>query len=106
MAMTPEAKVKKKVVAQLKALNAYYFFPATGGYGKSGVPDVVGCYNGNFFGIECKAGKNTPTALQEMNLKEIANSGGISLVINEKNVEYVAQILTGTYIDPDQMEMF
>ena len=51
MAMTPEAKVKKKVVAQLKALNAYYFFPATGGYGKSGVPDVVGCYDGNFFGI-------------------------------------------------------
>jgi hypothetical protein len=106
MAMTPEAKVKKKVVEQLKALNAYYFFPATGGYGKSGVPDVVGCYEGNFFGIECKAGKNTPTALQEMNLKEIANSGGISLVINEKNVEYVSQVLTGTYIDPNQIELF
>ena len=57
MAMTPEAKVKKKVVEQLKALNAYYFFPATGGYGKSGVPDIVGCYKGKFFGIECKAGK-------------------------------------------------
>ena len=106
MAMTPEAKVKKKVVEQLKALDAYYFFPATGGYGKSGVPDIVGCYEGNFFGIECKAGKNTPTALQEMNLKEIANSGGISLVINEKNVEYVSQVLTGTYIDPNQIELF
>jgi hypothetical protein len=103
MAMTPEAKVKKEVVKQLKALDAYYFFPATGGYGKSGVPDVVGCYNGNFFGIECKAGKNTPTALQEMNLKEIANSGGISLVINEKNVKYVSQILTGRYAHPDQV---
>lgn len=94
MAMTPEAKVKKEVVKQLKVLNAYYFFPATGGYGKSGVPDVVGCYNGNFFGIECKAGKNTPTALQEMNLKEIANSGGISLVINEENMHDLTLLLT------------
>ena len=58
MAMTPEAKVKKVVVKQLKELGAYYFFPATGGYGKSGVPDIVGCYKGMFFGIECKAGNN------------------------------------------------
>jgi Holliday junction resolvase len=55
--MTPEAKVKRKVTDQLKLIGAYYFFPATGGYGKSGVPDIVGCYNGKFFGIECKAGK-------------------------------------------------
>ena len=32
MALTPEAKVKKKVVAQLKELGAYYFYPVTGGY--------------------------------------------------------------------------
>ncbi len=42
MAMTPEAKVKKKVVAHLKTLGAYYFYPVTGGYGKSGVPDIIG----------------------------------------------------------------
>ena len=42
MAMTPESKVKKKIVEQLKELGCYYFFPATGGYGKSGVPDIVG----------------------------------------------------------------
>jgi hypothetical protein len=39
-----------------------------------------------FFGIECKAGKNKPTALQEMNLKDIATNGGIALVINEDNI--------------------
>ena len=38
--MTPEAKVKKVVVAQLKKLCAYYFYPVTGGYGQSGVPDL------------------------------------------------------------------
>jgi len=92
--MTPEAKVKKRVVAQLKSLGAiYYFFPATGGFGKSGVPDVVGCLNRGFFGIECKAGKNKPTALQEKNLRDIAAAGGVSLLVNEANMDQVAAIL-------------
>jgi hypothetical protein len=90
---TPEAKVKAKAVAQLKALGAYYFYPVTGGYGSSGVPDIVGCYNGMFFGIECKAGKNKTTALQEKNLDRIAENGGIALVINEANINEVTTCL-------------
>lgn len=89
MVMTPEAKVKKKVVAVLKDMGAYYFYPVTGGYGQSGVPDVVGCYQGMFFGIECKAGKNKPTALQQMNLDNISKQGGLALVINEDNIDEV-----------------
>jgi len=102
MAMTPEAKVKKKVVEQLKAMGAYYFFPATGGYGKSGVPDIVGCIGSKFFGIECKAGKNTPTALQEMNLREITTAGGIALVINEGNVKLVTVLLQAARVSDFQ----
>jgi Holliday junction resolvase len=94
MAMTPEAKVKKIVVKQLKELEAYYFFPATGGYGKSGVPDIVGCHKGMFFGIECKAGKNTPTPLQEKNLRDIREASGFDLVVNEENMGKVAELLT------------
>jgi hypothetical protein len=86
MADTPEKKVKAKVVAQLKTLGAYYFYPVTSGYGASGVPDVVGCYKGRFIGIECKANGNKPTALQQMNLDKIAAQGGIALVIDETNV--------------------
>ena len=93
MAMTPEAKVKKVVVAQLKTLGAYYFFPATGGYGKGGVPDIVGCYKGLFFGIECKAGKNKPTALQEKNLRDIALVEGFASVVNEANMHNVSTLL-------------
>ena len=60
MAMTPEAKVKKKVVEQLKNLGAYYFYPVTGGYGASGVPDIVGCFEGRFFGISFVRSKSMP----------------------------------------------
>jgi Holliday junction resolvase len=91
--MTPEAKVKKVVVQQLKEMGAYYFYPVTGGYGRSGVPDIIGCYDGVFFGIECKAGRNKPTPLQEKNLREIAEAGGLALVTNEENMRSVRDAL-------------
>ena len=93
MADTPEVKVKKKVVAILKELRAYYFYPVTGGYGGSGVPDIVGCYHGKFFGIECKAGKGKLTALQAKNLDSIGAMGGIALVVNENNIDDVRYAL-------------
>mgnify|MGYP003627443031 CR=1 FL=1 len=95
MAMTPEGKVKRIVVKQLKELGAYYFFPMTGGYGKSGVPDIIGCYEGKFFGIECKAGRNKPTALQEKNLRDIQEAKGASWVVNEDNMAQVKGMLDG-----------
>lgn len=90
--MTPEAKVKKQVTAILKKHGAYYFYPVTGGYGRSGVPDIVACWRGQFFGIECKAGKNTTTALQEKNLQEIRKSGGLTVVVNEHTVQELDNI--------------
>jgi Holliday junction resolvase len=93
MAMTPEKKVKQRVVAQLKALGAYYFYPATGGYGSSGVPDVVCCLDGRFIGIECKAGKGKTTALQDKNLREISEAGGLAMIVNEDNVEQLTDLL-------------
>ena len=93
MADTPEKLVKKKVTALLKRYGAYYFYPVTGGYGMSGVPDIVACYNGCFFGIECKAGKNKPTELQQQNLERIKDNGGYALVINEDNINELEKIL-------------
>ena len=93
MAATPESKVKKKVADALKTLGAYFFYPATGGYGKSGVPDIVGCYEGKFFGIECKAGKGKTTPLQDKNLKEIHVAGGFDLVVDESNMSEIGKLL-------------
>ena len=90
---TPEKKVKLKVVAILKSLGAYYFYPVTGGYGASGVPDIVGCYMGKFFAIECKAGKGKTTALQEKNIAQIIGQGGLAIVVNEDNIEDVREMM-------------
>ena len=91
--MTPEKKVKAKVVAILKEFGAYYFYASTGGYGASGVPDIICCYKGRFIGIECKAGKGKTTALQDKNLHEIRTAGGTALVVNEENVDEITDLL-------------
>lgn len=93
MAATPEAKVKKTVVKYLKEMDAYYFYPVTGGFGRSGVPDIVACYKGLFFGIECKAGKGKPTALQQKNLDDIKAAGGFDWVVNEENMHDTKKLL-------------
>ena len=90
MAATPEKKVKLACTALLKKFNAYYFFPVTGGFGKSGVPDIIVCFMGQFLAIECKAGKNKPTALQEREMELIRTAGGSTLVINEDNIDDLA----------------
>jgi len=87
MAMTPERRVKAKVRKVLDKLGAYYVMPVTGGYGNSGAPDFLVCLHGRFLGIECKAGKNTTTPLQEKNLRQLSQAGGIALVVNDENVD-------------------
>lgn len=93
MASTPEKKVKDKIVKLLKSQGVYYFFPATYGMGRSGVPDIICCHNGAFIGIECKAGKNKPTPLQLRELEAIRKAGGVSMVVNEENINDVEKLL-------------
>lgn len=93
MAATPEAKVKAKIRAILKEHGVYYAMPIGTGLGNSGVPDFLCCVNGFFVGIEAKAGKGQPTALQWKNLKEINTAGGIALVINEDNMADLTNVI-------------
>jgi Holliday junction resolvase len=94
MASTPEKKVKDKVKKILKDNGAYFFSPVTGGYGSSGVPDIVCCYKGRFIGIETKAGSGKPTALQEKNLMEITEKGGVAILINENGISYLESMFS------------
>ena len=93
MAATPEKKVKMKVEAVLKSEGAYYFFPATHGYGRSGVPDIICCVGGSFLAIECKANGGKATALQIREIEMIRRNGGTAVIVDETNWEMVRDLL-------------
>jgi hypothetical protein len=93
MAATKENLVKKKVKAILDEQQVYHFSPMQNGMGRAGIPDIIACHGGKFIGIECKAGDNKPTALQERELNRILNAGGEAYVINEENIEQLREEL-------------
>lgn len=93
MAATPESKVKLKLRKYLSQLGIYHFMPAANGFGRAGIPDIIGCYNGQFVAFECKAGKGKTTALQERELANIQGAKGWAFVINEDNVDKVEELL-------------
>lgn len=86
MARTPENAVKAKIKKILMDHGAYSVLPVSNGMGAHGIPDFLVCHCGRFIGIEAKAGTNLPTNLQISNLRRIAETGGVALVINEDNV--------------------
>lgn len=93
MASTPEAKVKKAVKLVLDEMGIYHFSPVQNGMGRAGIPDIIGCYNGRFLGIECKAGKGKTTALQDLELEKIRQAKGFTFIVNEHNMQDLKELL-------------
>jgi hypothetical protein len=67
--------------------------PMGTGFGRAGIPDFLICYNGYFIGVECKANGGKPTALQEFEMSVIRKAKGITLVINEHNLQSLREVL-------------
>lgn len=86
-AITPEGKVKKRVKEILKKHNVYYCMPLGQSFGKAGVPDIIACANGQFIGIECKAGGNKCTKLQELEQEAIRTAGGCAIVVDDTSFD-------------------
>ena len=94
MPSTPESKVKANVRKLLDTLNIYHFMPPANGFGRAGIPDIIGCMDGHFIAIECKAGKGKTTALQDRELERIANAGGTAFIAREHNLDDLKLLLT------------
>ena len=86
MAQTPEWKVKKAVRLLLDRLGVYHFMPPANGFGRAGIPDIIGCMDGHFIAIECKAGTNNTTPLQDRELNMILDTGGTVFIAREHNI--------------------
>lgn len=74
---TPEGYEKDEIKKYLDGLaECWHFAPYMAGFGKSGVPDRVGCYRGKFFSIEVKREGKEPTPIQWRRMREVEAAGG------------------------------
>ena len=79
MADTPETKFQMKVRSELKKIPGLWFYKASD-RAASGIPDIIGCYQGRFFAWELKVPPNKLKrgSLQEHVVLQILESGGLA----------------------------
>lgn len=76
----PESYEKEDITKFLKTLGptCWWHKPFMKGFGKNGVPDIMGVLNATFFTIEVKRDTTTrPTPIQTRRMKEIKEAGGV-----------------------------
>jgi len=78
-ARVTEGQVVAAIIRRLRKIPGLKVEKTHGGtYGKSGTPDLTGCYRGQRFDIEVKApGANGPTRQQQRELDAWAAAGAI-----------------------------
>lgn len=88
-----EDDVKREIKKLLKRHGWWYFMPAAGAFGKSGIPDFICCKDGKFLAIEAKFGYNKPKDTQKARMEEIRAAGGVAVWVNEDRLDTLDTVL-------------
>lgn len=78
--LTPrEAKIQREILQALQGVPGVWLFNVHGSARQqSGIPDLVGCYRGRFFGIEVKRPGEVRTPKQTLTMEKIASADGLT----------------------------
>lgn len=77
-----EKTIVNNISTYLKTIPECFFWKEHGGmYGTAGIPDIIACVKGRFFGFEVKNENGQPTALQSATLRKITAAGGVAVVV-------------------------
>lgn len=93
--MAEEKQFENKIKKFLETLpKEWHFKHWAGQYSKAGIPDIIGCINGRFVGIEVKASNGKPSMLQIRNIKQINEAGGYARIIYPEQFDELKEDLS------------
>ena len=99
-----ESDIVKVIMKYLKTVPRCFFFKEHGGmYGTAGIPDIIVCIDGHFFGFEVKTDVGRPTKLQEAVIQKILAAGGTALVV--RSVAEVKGVVENFYEQSTRMSL-
>lgn len=83
MARTPEGRITVKILSALKSKGGFWFKVHGSAFQRAGIPDIVGCYRGQFVALEVKTPKDVDkvSEVQKVMMLRIERAGGISKVV-------------------------
>ena len=76
-----ESKSVLNIKKAIKANGGYIEKIGGGGFQAEGIPDLIACIDGRFYGIEGKVGKNEPSPIQIIKLRNIVKAGGRGIFV-------------------------
>lgn len=94
-----ESAFQQKIIKKLNKKGAYVINVWGNGFMRSGIPDLIVCYKGNFIGVELKTDIGRPSSLQIAHINLINKSGGRALILrpnNEQDLWDLLEELDGT----------
>lgn len=84
-----ETPFKQKVEKFLGEKEAWFIkYWAGAKFTKEGIPDILACIYGKFYGLELKGDGGSPSMLQLIHLRNIRNAGGIGLLLYPDDFKY------------------
>lgn len=90
-----QVDIVKAIMRYLKTVPECFCWKEHGGmYGTAGIPDIIACIGGHFYGFEVKAEGGRPTKLQEATIRKILAAGGTALVV--RSVDEVRAVVNGS----------
>ena len=92
-----ETPFKEKVEKWLTDNHAWFIkYWAGSKFTKEGIPDILACVNGRFYGMELKGDGGKPSVLQLRSLKKIREAGGIGVLLYPEDFDYFVAFVNGT----------
>lgn len=90
-----ENDIVKAILKYLKTVPHCFCWKEHGGmYGTAGIPDIIACIDGRFYGFEVKTESGKTTALQDATIRKILACGGNAYVV--RSVDEVRTIICGS----------
>lgn len=77
----PETKIKNEVYDFLNSYGGYWLKMSGSEFLAKGIPDIIGCYDGKFIGIEIKTKEGKLDLAQRWHLEKIKRCNGKSIVL-------------------------
>lgn len=98
----PEARLSRQIMAALKARGAFVFKVWGSEHMMAGLPDIIGCYRGQFIGVETKMPGGKTSRIQDHVRGKLLRAG--AHVVVAQNVAEALRVLDGevTPVTPSQ----
>ena len=94
-----ETAFKNKVEKALDDHHAWYIkYWAGSKFTKEGIPDILACVNGKFYGIELKGDGGRPKLLQLVTLRKIREADGIGILLYPNDADQFIALMEGSEI--------